>query len=64
MIEFNNAEDYLNLPHLIKHFGLLWRFKWRPNSLGESPEDFIDLDSVVINEGNGDVFAYDRGGRD
>ena len=62
-IEFNNAEDYLNLPHLAKHFGLMWRFKPTPNTLPEAG-DYIDFDSFTVDEGSGDMFAYDRGGRD
>ena len=61
-IEFERAEDYLNLPHLAKHFGLMWRFKPRPNTLveGKDWEDYIDWDSFTVNEGSGDMFAYVR----
>ena len=62
-LEFGNPEDYLNLPLLAKHFGLLWRFKWRGDALPEAG-DYIDFDSFTVDEGNGDMFAYDRGGRD
>jgi hypothetical protein len=64
MIEFNNAEDYLNLPHLIKHFGLLWRFKWPADRISEGTPDEVFEEAEVVHEGSGDMFAYDRGGRD
>ncbi len=64
MIEFGNPDDYLNLPHLIKHFGLLWRFKWRGDALAEPDPNDIDFDSVTINEGSEDIFTYDHGGCD
>lgn len=63
-IEFERGEDYLNLPHLAKHFGLMWRFKPRPNTLPEPNEEEIYWEAEVVNEGSGDLFAYDRGGRD
>lgn len=63
-IEFEEPEDYLNLPHLAKHFGLMWRFKPRPNTLPEPSEDEIYWEAEVVDEGNGDLFVYDRGGRD
>ena len=63
-LEFNDAGDYLNLPHLAKHFGLLWRFKWRPNTLYAGDPDEIFEEAEVVHEGSGDMFAYDRGGRD
>ena len=61
-IEFERAEDYLNLPHLAKHFGLMWRFKPRPNTLAEGKDwdDYIEWDSVTVDEGSGDMFAYVR----
>ena len=62
-LEFGTPEDYLNLPLLAKHFGLLWRFKWRGDAL-TTDEEFIDFDSFTVNEGSGDIFVYDRGGRD
>jgi hypothetical protein len=62
-IEFGDATDYLNLPHLAKHFGLMWRFKPAPNTLPEAG-DYVDFDSYTVDEGSGDMFAYDRGGRD
>lgn len=62
-IEFNTPEDYLNLPHLAKQFSLMWRFKPRPNTLPEAG-DYIDFESFTVDEGNHDMFAYDRGGRD
>lgn len=64
MIEFNNPNDYLNLPHLIKHFGLLWRFKWAPNRISAGDPDEIFEEAEVVHEGSGDMFVYDRGGRD
>jgi hypothetical protein len=63
-IEFGDATDYLNLPHLAKHFGLMWRFKPRPNTLAAPSEEEIYWESEVVNEGSGDMFVYDRGGRD
>lgn len=63
-IEFEEPEDYLNLPHLAKHFGLMWRFKPRPNTLPEPDEEEIYWDAEVVNEGSGDMFVYDHGGRD
>lgn len=65
-LEFNKPEDYLNLPHLAKHFGLLWRFKWRPNTLAADSEFEWWEDMEVVYEGNGDEFAYVRreGGAD
>ena len=63
-LEFNDAGDYLNLPHLAKHFGLLWRFKWGPNTLYAGDPDEIFEEAEVVHEGSGDMFAYDRGGRD
>ena len=63
-LEFNNAGDYLNLPHLAKHFGLLWRFKWAPNRLYAGDPGVIFDESEVVHEGSGDMFVYDHGGRD
>jgi hypothetical protein len=63
-IEFGDATDYLNLPHLAKHFGLMWRFKPRPNTLAPPSEEEIYWEAEVVNEGSGDMFVYDRGGRD
>jgi len=63
-LEFNQPEDYLFLPVLAKHFGLLWRFKWRPNTLYAGDPDEVFEKSEVVHEGSGDMFAYDRGGRD
>lgn len=57
-LEFNKPEDYLNLPHLAKHFGMLWRFKWRPNTLPAEGEFEVWEDMEVVHEGNGDEFAY------
>jgi hypothetical protein len=62
-IEFGDATDSPNLPHLAKHFGLMWRFKPRPNTLAEGG-DYVDFDSYTVCEGSEDMFAYDRGGRD
>jgi len=59
-IEFTNPEDYLNLPHLAKHFSLMWRFKPAPNSLAEPEDDFIDFESYTVHEGSGDIFVYER----
>ena len=59
-IEFTHAEDYLNLPHLAKHFGLLWRFKPAPFKLAAPEDGVIDFDSFTVNEGNGDMFAYEK----
>lgn len=65
-LEFKYAEDYLNLPHLAKHFGMLWRFKWRPDTLASGGEWELWDDMEVVHEGNGDEFAYVRseGGAD
>lgn len=59
-LEFNKAEDYLNLPMLVKHFGMLWRFKWRPDTLAAGGEWELWDDMEVVHEGNGDEFAYVR----
>lgn len=59
-LEFNKPEDYLNLPHLAKHFGLLWRFKWRPNTLCAESDFEVWDDMEVVYEGNGDEYAYVR----
>jgi hypothetical protein len=63
-IEFTNAEDYLNLPHLAKHFSLMWRFKPRPNTLPEGNDNEINWESVTVNEGSGDMFCYERATED
>ena len=59
-LEFQKPEDYLNLPHLAKHFGMLWRFKWRPDTLACGSEWELWDDMEVVHEGNGDEFAYVR----
>jgi len=63
-IEFERPEDYLNLPHLAKHFGLMWRFKPRPNTLPEPDEEEIYWEAEVVNEGSGDMFVYERATED
>lgn len=59
-LEFNDPADYLNLPQLAKHFGLLWRFKWRPNTLAADSDFEVWDDMEVVHEGNGDEYVYVR----
>jgi hypothetical protein len=63
-IEFGDATDYLNLPHLAKHFGLMWRFKPRPNTLAAPTEEEIYWEAEVVDEGSGDMFVYERSTED
>lgn len=62
-LEFNDAGDYLNLPQLAKHFGMLYRFKWRPDTLPTGGEWEAWDTMEVVHEGNGDEYAYVRSER-
>ena len=63
-LEFKQPEDYLLLPVLAKHFGLLWRFKWRPNTLYAGDPDEVFEEAEVVHEGSGDMFVYERATED